>query len=137
MSAIVLDCSVTMAWCFEDQADAYSDRVLDAMARGEALVPCLWPLEVANVLLAAERRGLLKEADSARFLDLLSSLSILVDDSSFDRATGPVLAAAREHGLSSCDAAYLELSMRTGAPLATRDGDLRKACRASGGRLFR
>ena len=57
MNRFVLDCSVAMAWCFGDEADAYSDRVLEELEQGTALVPCLWSLEVANVLLVAERRG--------------------------------------------------------------------------------
>ncbi len=56
MRPLVVDCSVTMAWCFEDECDELADAVLDRLADGEAWVPSLWPLEVANVLVAAERR---------------------------------------------------------------------------------
>ena len=136
MSRLVLDCSVAMSWCFEDEADAYSDGVLSTLPAAEALVPAIWPLEVVNVLVAAERRRRLSEADSARFVELLGGLPIFVEDLPFARAAGPVLGLARRVGLSSYDAAYLELAMRSGLPLATRDDRLRRAARACGTALF-
>ncbi len=137
MSSFVLDCSVTMSWCFEDEADAYSDRVLDASRGARILVPAVWPLEVANVLAVAERRKRLAEADSTRFLELLASLPIRSEETSFGRATGAILSLARELGLSSYNAAYLDLAMRSGVPLATRDRRLMAACRRSGVVRFR
>jgi predicted nucleic acid-binding protein len=133
---IVLDCSVAMAWCFEDECDDYSDAVLDALASTGGVVPSIWPLEVANVLAVAERRGRLKEADSSRFISLLRALPIAVEGDRPEVALGSVLSLSREFELSSYDAAYLELAMRTGAPLATRDKGLREACAASGVELF-
>ncbi len=123
----VIDCSVTMTWCFEDEAGAYADRVLEALATGEGLVPPIWALEVANVLLVAERRGRLTEQDSCRFLGMLDALPIRVQR---DRAelTG-ILTLARAHGLSSYDASYLDLAIGTAIPLATQDRRLRRAAR--------
>jgi len=112
MTPLVVDCSVTMAWCFEDECDELADAVLDALADGEAWVPSLWPLEVANVLVAAERRRRLTAADSARFIELLMGLPIVVDDRSHERALSQGLAAARQLGLSVYDASYVELAMR-------------------------
>lgn len=126
MSRFVLDCSVVMAWCFEDEADAYADSVLDLLADSEAIVPCIWPLEVANVLLVAERRKRLTEAASLQFAGLLSELPITIDYESSDRALSEILFLGRQQGLSSYDAAYLELAMREGIALATRDNRLRK-----------
>jgi predicted nucleic acid-binding protein len=125
-----------MAWCFEDQCDELADAVLDRLADGEAWVPSLWPLEVANVLVAAERRRRLTAADSARFIELLMSLPIVVDDRSHERALSQVLAAARQLGLSVYDASYLELAMRLGATLATRDAQLSAAAATAGVPLF-
>ena len=136
MTPVVVDCSVTMAWCFEDECDELADAVLDRLADGEAWVPSLWPLEVANVLVAAERRRRLTAADSARFIELLMGLPIVVDDRSHERALSQVLAAARQLGLSVYDASYLELAMRLGATLATRDSQLRAAAGAAGVPLF-
>jgi predicted nucleic acid-binding protein len=133
----VLDCSVVMAWCFEDESVGYADAVLGALESAEALVPGLWPLEVANILLVAERRGRLSEAASARFVELLRGLPISVDGEGPVRALGSILPLAREQSLSSYDAAYLELAMREGVPLATLDRRLGEAASRSGVQLFR
>jgi predicted nucleic acid-binding protein len=136
MKPLVIDCSVTMAWCFEDEGSELADTVLDHLADTETWVPSLWAFEVANVLLVAERRGRLKPADSIRFVELLSGLPILIDDSTHERALGPVLSTGRELGLSAYDATYLELAMRLGGVMATGDERLRAACRKSGIPVF-
>ena len=136
MKRVVIDCSVVMAWCFEDEADKYSDSILDMLASAEALVPSIWALEVANVLLVGERRNRLKEADTARFIELLRELPISVDNETSDHAMREILSIGREQGLSSYDAAYLELAMRHGLALATRDNALRKAAKKSGVKLI-
>jgi predicted nucleic acid-binding protein len=121
-----------MAWCFEDERSEVADVVLDGLKRSEALVPAVWPLEVVNVLLVAERRGRLERADSARFLSLLASLPIVVESMMTARAFGEILALARDMDLSSYDAAYLDLAMREGIPLATFDERLRGAAERAG-----
>lgn len=126
MSDLVLDCSVTMSWCFEDEVDSGSGSGVDVLLRHEAFVPWIWTLEVANVLLVAERRGRLASADSSRFLALLRGLPIRVDSGSVDRVWTDVLSLARQHQLSSYDAAYLELAARQGVPLLTLDQDLQR-----------
>ena len=132
MSRFVLDCSVAMAWCFADEADAVADSVLDRLSQDVALAPSIWLLEVANVLVVAERSGRISSADAARFLDLLAALPIVIDETTRERAWGLIAGLGREHGLSSYDAAYLELAMREGVPLASRDAALRSAAEASG-----
>lgn len=127
---IVVDASVTMAWCFEDEATAETESVLDRLRDEEAAVPALWQLEVTNVLLVAERRGRVTEAQSTRFLDLLSQLPIQVDMSRTDMKA--IQATGRRHQLSAYDAAYLLLAERIGAPLATLDGKLIAAAQAAG-----
>lgn len=134
--AVVLDCSIAMAWCFADEADELADRVLDAISVSEARVPQVWALEVANVLLSAERRGRVTEADSTRFLGLLGDLPIHIDERASSTAFTGVLATARRCGLTAYDAAYLDLAMRVELPLATRDEQLRAACRDVGVALF-
>ena len=132
MTSFGLDAAVARSWCFEDEADAAGDAVLRRLAASRAAVPGIWALEVANVLLGAERRKRLTAADSARFLGLLESLPIEVDAHTAARAPREVLALARAHGLSSYDAAYLELAARGGLPLATRDRALGAAAAALG-----
>ena len=65
-------------------------------------------------------------------LQLLASLPITIDDGDMKTGIGSIVALARKHGLSSHDAAYLELAMRTAVPLATMDKGLRKAAEAVG-----
>ncbi len=136
MKRFVVDCSVVMAWCFEDEADRYSDSILDMLVDVQAMVPSIWPLEVANVLLVAERKGRLTEADSSQFVALLDDLPVIIDGETSDRALSEVLFNGRQQGLSSYDAAYLELAMRQGLALATKDGKLIAAAKRCGVRLI-
>lgn len=128
----VLDCSVTMSWCFADESDHYSDAVLDLLSGTEALVPSIWSLEVVNVLVVAERRKRINKSQAMRLVELLQSLPVVIDASTAKRAMGPIHSLAREHELSSYDAAYLELAIREGLPLATRDDHLIKAAKHCG-----
>lgn len=123
----VLDNSIAMAWCFEDEATVVADRVLDHLAVDEALAPAVWPLELANAVLTGERRGRLQPADAVRFLDLIRALPITVDDASLDRSIGRIRELASAQALSAYDASYLELAMREGVTLATQDARLRAA----------
>jgi predicted nucleic acid-binding protein len=136
MNRFVLDCSVTMGWCFEDQANAMTDRVLESLQEQEALVPSLWVFEVANVLLVAERRKRLKKAESLHFSELLSALPIHIDQTNPQNLQTSILSLGRDHGLSAYDACYLELACRQGLPLATRDTALKKAAKKSGAKLL-
>ena len=135
-NAFVLDGSVTMVWGFEDEADDYAEAILERMPDLQAHIPCLWPLEVANVLLVGERRGRIRPADTARFLAILGDFPILVDDETVAHAWTDTMHLARAHDLSSYDASYLELAIRRGLPLATLDGKLKKAAEAVGVSLF-
>lgn len=129
---LVLDASVTVAWCFEDHAAGYADGILGRLSREAAVVPAIWTLEVANALLVGERKRRLRPADSARFLALLGALPIIVDPGPSPREMEHVLALAREHGLSAYDAAYLRLATTRGLPLATLDDTLKQAAAACG-----
>jgi predicted nucleic acid-binding protein len=132
----VLDCSVTMAWCFDDVATPYTDSMQDKLGEVRAIVPTIWPLEVANAALVGERRKRLDEARSTRFFTLLSGLPIIVDDATSGKAFGDIAHLARAHTLSSYDAAYLELAIRRGLPLGCLDGKLKAAAQAVGVQLF-
>jgi predicted nucleic acid-binding protein len=126
----VVDASVTLAWCFEDETTPQTEAILDRLSDDTAVVPSLWELEVSNVLLLGELRGRLTESQSARFVALLGQLPILVDSASVD--IGAILAAGRSHALTAYDAAYLVLAERDGVPLATLDAKLRAAAQAVG-----
>lgn len=127
MTAFVLDCSIAMTWCFEDEASLDSDRLLDCLRNEGAIVPALWYWEVANVLNSAVRRGRLASSEVAVRLRLLSVLPIEVDQDGVSRAWRETLALAQAESLTAYDAAYLELAIRHGAELATRDKDLEGA----------
>lgn len=137
--SFVLDTSVTMRWFFGDgkpQELAYAGEALDAMKDGKALVPVTWGLEVANVIARAEAKGLVTEARSGAFLEMLEGVDIEVDGATFAHALSDTLQLARRYKLSAYDASYLELALRRGMPLATLDEDLQKAARKAGVKKF-
>ncbi len=133
ISEFVLDCSVAIAWCFDDEATPRTDEIQDSFATGAAaLIPSLWHLEISNVFLAAERRERITKADTVRFIALLSKLPITVDEDTSVRSFGEILMLGRSCSLSAYDSAYLELAIRKGLPLATNDKQLRAAAEGMG-----
>src|SRR5436305_8708431 len=130
---LVLDASVALAWCFPDESSAGAERLLDSMADGsKAIVPAIWPFEIANALLTAERRKRLSMAQVTSTLKELALLPITIDDVQVESVFGEVLAVARQGQLTEYDAAYLELALREALPLATLDDRLRRAARNAG-----
>ncbi|MBI4541103.1 MAG: type II toxin-antitoxin system VapC family toxin [Gemmatimonadetes bacterium] len=128
----VVDASVALAWCFEDEGGTYAIRVLDSLRRSEAIVASHWTLEVTNGLLSAERRGRIEAGDTARFMRMLLILPIVLDPMERSRAFEAIHRLARAHALTSYDAAYLELATRLGVGLATLDEPLARAAGAEG-----
>jgi predicted nucleic acid-binding protein len=128
----VLDGSIALAWFFEDEANDYAEAVENSLTSASAVVPSLWPLEVANGALVGERRKRTTEAKVTHYLTLLKALPITVDDQTADRTWRETLQLARTHNLSVYDAAYLELAIRRDLPLATLDEDLAAAAAAVG-----
>lgn len=133
---LVVDCPVTMAWCFPSETTEFTEAVLDAVATQSAREPALWGLEVANVLATSLRRKVLTASKVDRFRDLLARLPVQLEVMDRDVALGPVLQLARKHQLASYDAAYLEVARRGRLPLATLDKALRAAAKAEGVALF-
>ena len=131
-TAFVLDCSITMAWCFGDEATPASSAVLDRLERDAALVPVHWFLEVTNVLAMAEKRKRMTAAKSAEFLTLLGTLDITADEETAARAFTHLPPLCRAHRLTSYDAAYLELAVRRQLPLASLNDDLRAGAQELG-----
>jgi predicted nucleic acid-binding protein len=131
--ALVLDCSIVMALCFPDEASALADAALDAVTTGGAAVPAIWWFEVRNVLIVNERKGRIDAARSGAFLADLAKIPIRIDREPDNDA---VLALARAHRLTVYDAAYLDLALRLGAPLATLGDDLANAAPKAGAALF-
>jgi predicted nucleic acid-binding protein len=136
----VLDNSVVMRWLLKDGSAerlAYADKVLGLLTLddAQALVPGVWPLEVANVIVKAQAKRQVSEARAIAFIGLLDDMGISVDTSTAERALKDTLQLARRYQLSSYDASYLELALREGLPLATLDADLQNAMLQTGGVL--
>lgn len=130
---LVLDASLAITWFIPGKHSPETDSLLHSLGTGgQAVVAGHWGLEVTNVLLGAERARKRTEADSARFLALLDKLPVEIDTETHARASSMIVVLARKHGLTSYDAAYLELAMRRGIPLATLEKELRRSAKAEG-----
>ena len=125
--AFVLDSSVAMAWLVQDEANERTDALADRLEQENAHVPSIWPLEVGNALMTALRRKRITNSDFERCTSALASLPIEVDTAA---GLANVLLIAQRFGLTSYDAANLELAQRRGLPLATLDEKLRQACKS-------
>lgn len=130
--SFVVDNSVALAWCFEDEQTAAILALLDRVAEAGAIAPQLWPIEALNGLLTAERRGRIDGETRRRLAGLLQELPIEIDDETASRSWTTTARLAEQHGLTAYDAAYLELAVRRGAPLATSDTALIAAAKAAG-----
>ena len=133
----MIDASVALAWCFGDERTEATVSLLERLQTDAAAVPNLWHLEVANGLALAERRGRITPAESAELIALLEMIEIVVDGETPVRAFTRVLDLAREERLTAYDAAYLELAMRLGLPLASKDADLCDAAERLGVSVLR
>jgi len=131
--SFVLDNSITMRWCFEDNSP-YAEQVLDQMLAGEqAPVPVLWLYEVISVMAAAELTGILSHQRAQDFFDDLRALEIEIDpQTEKEYLFHDAHSLALKHRLTGYDAAYLELALRKQIPMASLDGPLNKAAAAAG-----
>ena len=127
----VLDNSVVTGWYLPDQATAYTQAMATRLEADRAIVPALWQLEFANVLKTACTRGTLTLDAARQIVDTVAMLPIEIDSGV---APGPrqLLELAMRYSLSSYDAAYLELAMRNGLPIASQDRRLREASLQAG-----
>jgi predicted nucleic acid-binding protein len=130
--SFVVDNSVALAWCFEDEQSPPVMALLDRVAASGAVAPQLWPIEALNGLLTAERRGRIDAARRHRLAGFLSDLPIVIDDETASRIWRTTAQLAERHRLTAYDATYLELAMRLGLSLATRDTDLAAAAQSMG-----
>jgi predicted nucleic acid-binding protein len=128
----VVDSSLALAWCFEDEQTEPVMALLDRVAETGAVAPQLWPYEVLNGLFMAERRRRLDRTHRRRLAELLRGLPIEIDAETAGQAWDAVEAIAEKFRLTSYDAAYLELAQRRDLPLATLDQEMRRAGRALG-----
>ena len=130
---------MALAWQFKrvDPAEALlAVRALQELDSAQACVPAIWYTEVASGVLRGERQGAIRPDQSAYYLNELAQADIVTDEQSPRARQSAVLALARTYGLTAYDAAYLELSLRSGNELATFDRQLAEAVRKAGGRVF-
>ncbi len=129
----VLDASVALSWCFQDESSDFADGILDLLRTGsEAITPAIWPLEVANALVVAERHKRISEAQVTSHLRDIRRLPVEIEATDLARAFDLILSVARQRNLTEYDAVYLELALRRSLPLATLDSHVRRAARQAG-----
>jgi len=129
----VLDCSMTMAWLFEDESTKKSEQLLTRLSESEtALVPASWTWEVSNVLLVAQRRKRITRAQATGFLEMLKVLPIGIDTKAIQQAREATFELALEKQLSSYDAAYLEIALRKQLPIASLDKQIIRVAKELG-----
>jgi predicted nucleic acid-binding protein len=133
VTPFVLDASVALSWFFDDEFSPYSSAIAEIMPRSQAVVPIIWPLEMANGFLTAFRRGRLPETKASALTSALDRLRVDIDrEIAPEFLTKATLTVGLAHRVSAYDASYLELAMRRGLPLATQDERLLRAAGAAG-----
>lgn len=129
----VVDASIATSWVVTSQATPVANRILAEIGSGlPFFVPSLWFLEVANTLLLLQRRGKLGVDECTHARAIISRMRPVVDDEGPLQSLQVVWQLANELRLTIYDATYLELAIRRGATLASRDGDLIKAAKKRG-----
>lgn len=134
--SFVLDNSVALAWCFEDEQTSGIMALLDRVADQGAVAPQLWPIEALNGLLTAERRGRIAGDVRRSLAGFLHELPIRIDEETANNLWTATAQLAATHGLTAYDATYLELALRLRLPLATRDAAMVSAARTAGVQLL-
>lgn len=129
--SLVLDSSMALAWCFEDERTPAAQKVLAQVAESGAIVPGLWRFEVANGLQMAVRRQRIDGEYRDRMLTDLAALDVRLDSESEAQAWSASVQLAATYQLTVYDAAYLELAQRRRLPLASLDKALQGAAAAS------
>ncbi len=127
--AFVVDCSVCLPWYLKDEANEFCDRLSYALAGSEVWIPSLWRAEFVSSVINAERRKRMTSEQRRVVLANAANLPLRVDYEMPPVVELGELAAANE--LTPYDAVYFELARRRKLPLATLDGALVKAARAT------
>lgn len=132
MNGFIVDCSIAVSWCFKDEATPVTEALLKRLPDEPAFVPAIWHLELGNILVRDERRKRITAYQFAECLKFISTLPLHTDEETTSHAWNEIISLAHAEKLTTYDAAYLELAMRKGLPLATKDKDLIDAARRSG-----
>jgi predicted nucleic acid-binding protein len=134
VSRFVLDASTVLTWCFADEESQKAEEISERIASGDTgIVPAFWRHEILNALPVGEKRKRLTFGLIQAFLADLNRLPVGVDQqATAETVFNTIQALCRKRGLTSYDAAYLEIAIRGGYPLATADDDLKRAAVAEG-----
>ena len=129
---LVVDASVVLAIVLEEDRRNEALGILRPVASTGFAVPAHWPLEVGNTLMLVERRGRISRVERDIAIAALEAMAVLIDQDIAGYAWRETLVLGQRHGLTLYDAAYLELALRLGVPLATFDRALARAAVAEG-----
>lgn len=135
--SFVLDASVALCWCFKDEADRYAKSVFPALRTTPAVVPAIWPVELANGLMVGERRKRISQTAVSELLVAFSALPIRLEPAVSCEHLPQLISIARQYPLSVYDALYLDVALQQQLPLATIDKQLRRASRKMGIELYK
>ena len=130
--SFVIDSSVALTWLLPDEQGSPADELADRLEHGGAARPRYGYFRVGNALITAQRRKRLTERETELLLKTVETLPVDLDTKSAADSFAAVTACARKLGLTTYDAAYLELAQRRGLPLATLDQRLADAARKIG-----
>lgn len=128
MTEIVIDASISAAWLLPDENSVIAAKAFDLVFMSRAFVPSIWDFEICNIIIINERRGRLSRTQCDQAFHMLGGLTIMRDTETQQAET---LHLARKFSLTFYDAAYLELALRKGFPLATLDRRLGEAAEKS------
>jgi predicted nucleic acid-binding protein len=131
-SAIVMDASVAVRMIGNEEVPATLTELVKTIGRYDIVVPALWRWEVANGIQVMLRVRPDRHTDIRDNLLDFSRFALEIDEPATQYAWTSTLAIASRTGLTVYDAAYLELALRRGLPLATLDDPLAEAARAEG-----
>jgi predicted nucleic acid-binding protein len=136
VNRFVLDASVALAWCFPDEDAELAQHVANLFKQGHtAIAPAFWPHEVLNALLAGEKRKRISRELVQAFLADLAALPVALQPIAGEVVFSRIQSLSRAHRLTAYGAAYLDLALESGEPLATLDDDLIRACKNAGAEL--
>lgn len=132
---MVVDASAIAAWYLPTQATKASEALLRTLEEYDCVAPVVFEIEVRSLMLMAERRRHQSPNDTNAKLSRVFDL-VAVRDERFRDLAGRCLSLARRSGLKLYDAAYLDLALGEGLPLASRDRQLLEAAGAFGVSVF-
>ena len=126
MSDVVIDASALGALLLPDEGGTAAELARRHLGSSTVAVPRHFPIEILSLIFKAYRRKRIDATQRDRIVDLAQRLTAMVRIDEEMRLKG-VAQLVERHGLSAYDASYLELTVRMGGRLVSRDGKLSRA----------